>query len=56
MLFHAKNHTLAIGDTRMDYVRFGKGDKCLVMIPGLSLRGVRGAGISVGKARTFWIC
>ena len=25
MLFHAKNHTLEIGDTRMDYVSFGKG-------------------------------
>ena len=43
MLLHAKNHTLAIGNTRMDYVSFGKGDKCLVMIPGLSLRGVKGA-------------
>lgn len=34
MLFHAKNHTLVIGDTRMDYVSCGKGDRRLVMIPG----------------------
>lgn len=45
MLFHARNHTLAIGDTRMDYVNFGKGDKYLVMIPGLSLRGVKGVAL-----------
>lgn len=42
MLLHAKNHTLAIGDTRIDYVSFGKGDKCLVMIPGLSGSKERG--------------
>ena len=45
MLFHARNHTLVIGDTRMDYVSFGKGDKYLVMIPGLSLRSVKGTAL-----------
>lgn len=35
MLFNAKNGTLAMGDTTMDYIRFGSGEKILIMLPGL---------------------
>ncbi|MCH5193066.1 MAG: alpha/beta hydrolase [Oscillospiraceae bacterium] len=34
MFYNAKNLTLKIGDTEMDYVSFGKGSRNLVMIPG----------------------
>lgn len=34
MFYNAKNLTLKIGDTEMDYISFGKGSKNLVMIPG----------------------
>ena len=45
MLYHAKNGTLNIGDTTMDYIRFGTGKRILVMLPGLGdgLRTVKGA-------------
>lgn len=44
MLYHAKNGTLNIGDTTMDYIRFGTGKRILVMLPGLGdgLRTVKG--------------
>lgn len=35
MLYNAKNGTLKIGDTTMDYIRFGSGERILVMLPGL---------------------
>jgi pimeloyl-ACP methyl ester carboxylesterase len=35
MLFNAKNGTLSMGDSTMDYIRFGKGEKTLIMLPGL---------------------
>ncbi|MBQ8596828.1 MAG: alpha/beta hydrolase [Lachnospiraceae bacterium] len=41
MLFDAGSYTLKIGDTEMDYACFGKGDKALIMIPGLSLKRVK---------------
>lgn len=34
---------LKAGDTQLDCVRFGKGDRPLVLLPGLSLQGVRAA-------------
>ena len=34
MFWNAKNGCVSIGDTKMDYVCFGKGNKNLVMIPG----------------------
>lgn len=34
MFWNAKNGCISIGDTKMDYVCFGKGNKNLVMIPG----------------------
>ena len=41
---NAKNGTLKIGDADMDYIRFGSGDRILVMLPGLgdALRSVKG--------------
>jgi len=47
MFNNAKNKCIKIGDTDMDYISFGKGDKTLVMIPGLSdgLKTVKGMAI-----------
>ena len=47
MFYHAKNETLNLGTTTMDYVTFGTGTRPLVMIPGLSVRGVKGAAASL---------
>ncbi len=47
MFYHAKNKTLHLGTTTMDYVTFGTGTRPLVMIPGLSIRGVKGAAASL---------
>ena len=33
MLYNAKNGTLKIDDTTMDYIRFGTGERILVMLP-----------------------
>ena len=47
MLYHAKNGTLSIGDTTMDYIRFGTGKRILIMLPGLGdgLRSVKGTAL-----------
>lgn len=47
MFYNAKNSRLIIGDTDMDYIAFGKGDKDLVMIPGLGdgLTTVKGLAV-----------
>lgn len=45
MLFGAGNYTLKIGNTEMDYACFGKGNKPLIMIPGLTLKRVKGAAL-----------
>lgn len=42
MFINAKNNTLKIGDTYMDYATFGKGSKPLIMIPGLSTQNIKG--------------
>ena len=34
MLYNAKNGSVPIGNTDMDYVRFGTGARTLVMLPG----------------------
>lgn len=47
MMYHAKEHTLNIGNTKVDYITFGKGRKPLVMIQGLSTRGIKGAAVSL---------
>lgn len=47
MLLHAKNGTLTIDSTTMDYIRFGSGKEILVMLPGLGdgLRTTRGTAL-----------
>ncbi|MBE6895161.1 MAG: alpha/beta hydrolase [Ruminococcaceae bacterium] len=47
MLFNAINATVKTDKFSMDYVRFGKGKKILVMLPGLgeSLRSVKGTAL-----------
>lgn len=47
MVFTAKNETLTIGGTTMDYIRFGTGKRILVMLPGLGdgLRSVKGTAL-----------
>ena len=47
MLYNAKNGTLQIGGTTMDYIRFGTGERILVMLPGLGdgLTTVKGTAL-----------
>ena len=47
MMFNIKEASVRINNTTMDYVAFGRGDKPLVIIPGLSLNRVKGAGLSL---------
>lgn len=47
MLYNLKEATLKIDNTSIDYAVFGKGTKPLVIIPGLTLRDVKGAGWSL---------
>lgn len=42
---HVKNLTLKIDNTELDYARFGNGSRPLVLIPGLSLKEVKGAAL-----------
>lgn len=44
MFWNLKESSIAVGDSKIDYAVFGKGKKPLVIIPGLSLRDVKGAG------------
>ena len=47
MLYHAKNGTLQLGSTEMDYIRFGNGTRTLLMLPGLGdgLQTVKGTAL-----------
>ena len=47
MLHNATNSTLKIGGTTMDYIRFGTGERILVMLPGLGdgLRSMKGTAL-----------
>ena len=47
MLYNAKNGILKIGGTTMDYIRFGTGERILVMLPGLGdgLRSTKGTAL-----------
>lgn len=47
MLFSAKNGTVVLDGSAMDYLRFGTGQKVLVMLPGLgdSLRSMKGMAL-----------
>lgn len=52
MMLRAKNGTVPMGDTVMDYAVFGSGEKIIVMIPGLNdaLQSVRGMAWPVAFA------
>lgn len=52
MLYNAKNGVLQLDTTEMEYIRFGTGEKILVMLPGLgdSLRSMKGTALPVGLA------
>jgi hypothetical protein len=41
MRYNTKRHEAEIGNTMMDYITFGEGEKTLVLIPGLSFKTVR---------------
>ena len=47
MLWNAKNGQVPVGDTQMRYVRFGRGERVFVILPGLSdgLTTVRGKAL-----------
>ena len=47
MLYNPKNGTLRIDGTEMDYIRFGTGEKTLIMLPGLGdgLRSTKGTAL-----------
>ena len=44
MLWNLRESSVAVGGSRVDYAVFGKGERPFIIIPGLSLRDVRGAG------------
>ena len=47
MLFHVKEFTISIGDSRCDCIRFGNGSKNMIMLQGLNTRGIKGAALSL---------
>jgi len=51
MLWNAKNGTVRIGDSSMNYVSFGRGEKTLILLPGLSdgLTTVKGKALLLAK-------
>ncbi len=46
-MFRIQEGSITIDDTTMDYVCFGKGNKPLVLIPGLSLSRIKGSGLAL---------
>lgn len=47
MIYHAKERRLALDDLQMTYITFGRGEKPLVMIHGLSARSIKGMAVSM---------
>ena len=47
MIYNAKEHVLMTPDMQMSYITFGKGEKPLIMIQGLSTRSIKGASLSL---------
>ena len=47
MILSAKNGSIPFGDTEMEYIRFGTGEKTLIMLPGLGdgLRSMKGTAL-----------
>ena len=52
MFDHAKSSSVKIGNTEMNYISFGSGNKNLVMIPGLgdALKTVKGSAVVFATA------
>lgn len=50
MALNAKNGVIPMGDTEMEYIRFGTGKRNLIMLPGLGdgLRSVKGTALPFG--------
>ncbi len=48
MFYHAHNGSVLVGDSEMDYISFGNGNKNLIMLPGLGdgLRTVKGMALT----------
>lgn len=62
MLFSVKEGRVPVGTSSLDWARFGSGPKTLVLLPGLSLRTVKGAGLGLAamyrafcKDCTVWV-
>ena len=49
-MFSVKSGTVKLNNGSIDYVVFGKGSRDMVIIPGLSFRDVKGAGIGLAYA------
>lgn len=47
MIWNAKERVLNIQDIQMNYITFGKGERPLIMIQGLSTRSIKGASLSL---------
>lgn len=47
MLYDVKEDNIRLNGTSMDYATFGCGSRIMVLIPGLSLRDVKGSGMSL---------
>lgn len=47
MFYNAKEKLLEIQDIQMNYITFGKGEKSLILIQGLSTRSIKGVAFSV---------
>lgn len=47
MLYNVKEDTLEIAGMSIDYAAFGSGEEAMVMIPGLSLKRVKGTGFTL---------
>ena len=47
MFYNAREKLLEIQDIQMNYITFGKGEKPLILIQGLSTRSIKGAAFSV---------
>ncbi len=48
MLYNAYNGSVCVGNSEMDYVSFGNGNKNLIMLPGL------GDGLATVKGMAFF--
>ena len=47
MLYNLKEASVAVRGSQIDYAVFGKGTRPMVILPGLSLRDVKGAGFGL---------